>query len=105
MFITIYTFLTLTPNVKRCLQRKCELVSVVCPFKISSPMTKTKKNRCVYEILKVFITCLKKLYIILLSEYITVYNPWEKNVMKSLVAINALNLFTWIHYPREKFIF
>lgn len=39
------------------------------------------------------------------NSVITVYNPWEKNVMKSLVAINALNLFTWIHYPRTKFIF
>lgn len=39
------------------------------------------------------------------NSVIRVYNPWENNVMKSLVAINALNLFTWIHYPREKFIF
>lgn len=68
-------------------------------------MIKIKKNRCVYEIFKVFIICLKKFYIILLLEYIIVYNFWEKNVMKSLVVINVLNLFIWIYYFRIKFIF
>lgn len=41
-------------------------------------MIKIKKNRCVYEIFKVFIICLKKFYINLLLEYIIVYNFWEK---------------------------
>lgn len=42
---------------------------------------------------------------ILYNFVIRVYNFWENNVMKSLVVINVLNLFIWIYYFREKFIF